>query len=118
MIIGGTGALGTSLTNRWYNDNEIIVFSRNEHKQEAMKRDFPKSLYRIGDVRLKSRNVNIINKKNHFFSRVHVEDIANVLFKSLSNFKSSEIYNISDDKPSSSEEVTLYGVKLLNVDIP
>ena len=69
-------------------------------------------------ARLKSGNVNLINKKNQFFSRIHVEDIANVLFKSLSNFKSSEIYNISDDKPSSSEEVTLYGVKLLNVDIP
>ena len=53
-------------------------------------------------ARLKSGNTNIIN----------------VLFKSLSNFKSSEIYNISDDKPSSSKEVTLYGVKLLNVDIP
>ena len=69
-------------------------------------------------VRLKSGKANVINKKNHFFSRIHVEDIANVLFKSLSNFKSSEIYNISDDKPSSSKEVTLYGVKLLNVDIP
>ena len=69
-------------------------------------------------VRLKSGNTNIINKKNHFFSRIHVEDIANVLFKSLSNFKTGEIYNISDDKPASMEEVTLYGVKLLNVDIP
>ena len=69
-------------------------------------------------VRLKSGNVKLINKKNQFFSRIHVEDIANVLFKSLLNFKSGEIYNISDDKPSSSEEVALYGVKLLNVDIP
>jgi len=69
-------------------------------------------------VRLKSGNVKLINKKNQFFSRIHVEDIANVLFKSLLNFKTGEIYNISDDKPSSSEEVTLYGVKLLNVDIP
>jgi len=69
-------------------------------------------------ARLKSGNTNIINKKNHFFSRIHVEDIANVLFKSLSNFKSSEIYNISDDKPSSSKEVMLYGVKLLNVNTP
>ena len=69
-------------------------------------------------VRLKSGNVKLINKKNQFFSRIHVEDIANVLFKSLLNFKTGEIYNISDDKPSSSEEVALYGVKLLNVDIP
>ena len=51
MIIGGTGALGKSLTNRWYNDNEILIFSRNEHKQEDMKRDFENALYRIGDVK-------------------------------------------------------------------
>jgi len=69
-------------------------------------------------LRLKSGNINIINKKDHFFSRVHVEDIANVLFKSLSNFKAGEIYNISDDKPSSSKEITLYGVKILNLEKP
>lgn len=66
-------------------------------------------------VRLKSGNKNIISKKDHFFSRIHVEDIVNVLFKSLTNFKSGEIFNISDDKPSSSEEVTLYGAKILEV---
>ena len=51
MIIGGTGALGKSLTNRWYEDNDILIFSRNEHKQEDMRRDFPNALYRIGDVK-------------------------------------------------------------------
>jgi len=69
-------------------------------------------------LRLKSGNINIINKQDHFFSRIHVEDIANVLFKSLSNFRSGEIYNISDDRPSSSKEVTLYGVKILNLEKP
>jgi nucleoside-diphosphate-sugar epimerase len=69
-------------------------------------------------VRLKCGNVNLINKKNHFFSRIHVEDIAGILLKSLSIFKSGEIYNISDDKPSTSKEVTLCGVKLLNISMP
>jgi len=69
-------------------------------------------------VRLKSGNINLINKQNQFFSRIQVEDIGCVLFKSLSRFKSGEIYNISDDQPSSSEEVILYGVKLLNIDKP
>jgi len=69
-------------------------------------------------VRLKSGKVNLINKQNHFFSRIHVEDIAEILLKSLSSFKQGEIYNISDDKPSSSEKVTLYGVKLLNINKP
>ena len=69
-------------------------------------------------ARLKSGKAKIVNSKNNFFSRIHVEDIANILFESLSKFKPGEIYNISDDKPSSSEEVTLYGVKLLNMDKP
>ena len=68
--------------------------------------------------RLKSGKAKIVNKQNNFFSRIYVDDIANILFESLSKFKPGEIYNISDDKPSSSEEVTLYGVKLLNMDKP
>ena len=66
-------------------------------------------------VRLKSGDVKLINKRDHYFSRIHVDDIANILFKSLSKFKSGEIYNLSDDKPSSSKEITLYGVKMLNI---
>ena len=66
-------------------------------------------------VRLKSGTAKLINKDDHYFSRIHVEDIANILFKSLSKFKSGEIYNLSDDKPSSLEEMTLHGAKLLNI---
>ena len=51
MIIGGTGALGKQLTERWKSGNDILIFSRNEHKQEEMKRRYPEALYRIGDVK-------------------------------------------------------------------
>ena len=67
-------------------------------------------------IRLKSGGVKLINKKNHYFSRIHVDDISNILFKSLSKFKSGEIYNLSDDKPSTSEDVTLFGAKILNIE--
>jgi len=67
-------------------------------------------------VRLKSGDVKIINKKDHYFSRIHIDDITNILFKSLSKFKSGEIYNLSDDQPSSSKEITLYGAKMLNIE--
>jgi nucleoside-diphosphate-sugar epimerase len=66
-------------------------------------------------VRLKLGDVKLINKRDHYFSRIHIEDIANILFKSLSKFKSGEVYNLSDDKPSSSEEITLFGAKILNI---
>jgi len=69
-------------------------------------------------VRLKSGNVKIINKENHFFSRIHVEDIANILFNSLFTFKSGEVFNISDDMPASSKDVTLFGAKILGIEKP
>jgi nucleoside-diphosphate-sugar epimerase len=68
-------------------------------------------------VHLKSGDVKLINKKNHYFSRIHVDDIANILFKSLSKFKPGEIYNLADDKPSSSKEIALYGAKILNIEV-
>jgi len=93
----------------------------------ANKFDLPLQIFRLSGIysnqyniltRLKSGQVKIINKKNHFFSRVHVEDIANILSNSLTQFKKNEVYNISDDKPAPAEEITMYGVKLLGVDKP
>ena len=68
--------------------------------------------------RIKSGNGSIIRKKNQFFSRIHVEDIANLLFISLNKFKKGEVYNVSDDNPASSEDVMKYGAKILNLPEP
>ena len=91
------------------------------------KNNLPFQIFRLSGIysdqnnplqRLKSGNANLVNKPNHFFSRIHVEDIANILLKSLTNFKSNEIYNISDDKPASSQEVMSYAAKILKTDLP
>ena len=93
----------------------------------AKKQNLPIQIFRLSGIysyesnilkRLKSGDAKIIKKENQFFSRIHVEDIAEVLLKSLGKFKAKEIYNISDDRPASSEEVVLYGSKLLNMDPP
>ena len=57
------------------------------------------------NYKYKKNNSRIIKKKDHKFSRVHLEDISGFLLNSLENFKSGEIYNIADDKPISNEEV-------------
>ncbi len=89
--------------------------------------NFPLQIFRLAGIysnefnilkRLKIGKVQIVDKKNHFFSRIHVEDIANILFKSLNNFKNNEIYNICDDKPASQSEVASFGAKLLNLQQP
>ena len=68
--------------------------------------------------RLIERQAKLIKKENQFFSRIHLEDIANILFFSMDKFKTNEIYNISDDKPTSQEEIISYGSKLLKVKSP
>ena len=96
-------------------------------KSLSSKKNFPLQIFRLAGIysnkfnilkRLQNGNVQIVNKKNHFFSRIHVEDIANILFKSLDNFKNNEIYNISDDKPASQFDVANYGARLLKLDLP
>jgi len=41
LILGGTGALGKTLISKYYNDNEIIVFSRDEHKHYFLTKQYP-----------------------------------------------------------------------------
>ena len=98
-----------------------------EWMQLASKFNLPFQIFRLSGIysnqynilkRLRAGEAKIINKKNHFFSRIHVEDIANVLCNSLNSFKKKEIYNISDNQPASAEEVAMYGVKLLGMDKP
>ncbi len=93
----------------------------------ASKNNLPIQIFRLSGIYSNKRNIlirlklgeqKIVNIKNHFFSRIHLDDIANVLHKSLTNFKSKEVYNISDDKPASLEEVILYGSKLLKIEKP
>ena len=96
-------------------------------KNLSNKKNYPLQIFRLAGIysnefnilkRLKTGKVQIVDKKNHFFSRIHVEDIANILFKSLNNFKNNEIYNICDDKPASQIEVAAYGAKLLKLEKP
>ena len=101
--------------------------AENIWKSLSIKKNFPLQIFRLAGIysnkfnilkRLQNGNVQIVDKKNHFFSRIHVEDIANILFKSLDNFKNNETYNISDDKPASQFDVANYGARLLKLDLP
>jgi nucleoside-diphosphate-sugar epimerase len=57
----------------------------------------------------------VIKKKGHFFSRIHVEDIALAIIKSIYFHTPGEIFNISDDYPCESEIIFEYASKLLNI---
>ena len=105
--------------NRLKAENDWQVFSKENN--------LPLQIFRLSGIyskqnnilkRLKTGQAKIIKKEKHFFSRVHVEDIANILFISLKKFKTNEIFNISDDQPASQEEVAVYGALLLKMNKP
>ena len=100
-------------------ENQWLKFSK--------KNNLPLQIFRLSGIysvhnnilkRLISGQAKIVKKENHFFSRVHIEDIANLLFYSMKKFKNNQIYNVSDDKPASQEEIASYGSKLLRVKTP
>lgn len=51
FITGGAGFLGKNLISRYYNNNEIVMYSRDEAKHYYLKKQFPKIKCVIGDVR-------------------------------------------------------------------
>ena len=68
--------------------------------------------------RLKMGTLKIVEQRNHYFSRIHVEDIAEILMLSLNQFNSGQILNISDDYPCSNEEIAKYAASLMKMNIP
>ena len=121
----------------WVNENSITkpsspngvsrLQAENSWISLSNKKKFPLQIFRLAGIysnefnilkRLLAGTVKIVDKKNHFFSRIHVEDIGNILFKSINNFKNNEIYNICDDKPAPQIEVAAFGAKLLKLEKP
>jgi UDP-glucose 4-epimerase len=58
FITGGAGYLGRNIVKRYYNDNEITIYSRDEAKHYYLKKEFPKINCIIGDV----RNYNLMRR--------------------------------------------------------
>jgi nucleoside-diphosphate-sugar epimerase len=60
----------------------------------------------------------IIVKQGHFFSRIHVEDIVQVLFASIQKLNPGRIYNLADDMPAASYEVNDFAAQLMKINPP
>ena len=68
--------------------------------------------------RLKMGKLQLVEKKNHFFSRIHVEDIAEILTLSLKKIGAGQVFNISDNYPCSNIEIAKYAASLIKINLP
>ncbi len=88
------------------------------------KRGIPLHLFRLPGIygpgrsaidKLINNNKLVVRKKNHYFSRIHVDDIASAILCSMKKVTPGEIYNITDNYPCSAEKVTNYAAELLKI---
>lgn len=93
----------------------------------AKNHQLPLHVFRIAGIygpkrnaltRISQGKAHSIYKENHFFSRIHVEDLVTVLMASIQTPKPISIYNVADDEPAPSHVVDAYASFLLDRPAP
>jgi nucleoside-diphosphate-sugar epimerase len=59
-----------------------------------------------------------VDKPGQAFSRIHVDDIAQVLTASIAQPRPGAVYNVCDDEPAASADVIAHAAELLGVPVP
>ncbi len=122
---------------KWVDENSKLLPSSQRGKQrlKAEKqyllvektKNIPVHIFRLPGIygpkrsifeRISSGNLLRIVKKNHYFSRIHVEDIADVVIKSFKSPTPGEVFNVTDDFPCESEKVVDFACNLLGTNRP
>jgi nucleoside-diphosphate-sugar epimerase len=67
---------------------------------------------------LRTGSAKRVDKPGQVFSRIHVDDLARVLFASMARPRAGAVYNVCDDDPASPEAVVAYAAELLGVPPP
>ncbi|MDX1710792.1 MAG: SDR family oxidoreductase [Rhodovibrionaceae bacterium] len=89
--------------------------------------DTPVHIFRLAGIygpgrsavdQVKAGTARRIDKPGQVFSRIHVEDIANVLEASMARPNPGAVYNVCDDEPAPAEQVTAYAAELLGLEPP
>ncbi|RBI85471.1 SDR family NAD(P)-dependent oxidoreductase [Rhodosalinus halophilus] len=68
--------------------------------------------------RLRAGTARRIVKEGQVFSRIHVDDIAQVLAASIARPNPGAVYNVADDEPAPADEVIAYAAELLGLPVP
>jgi len=131
--LSSTGVYGNH-EGKWVDEQSVSnhVNERNSNRLHveqqwlALFREYniPVHVFRLASIYGPNRNViekilagkdYSIVKKGQYFSRVHVDDIAALLYQSLQHPTPGEIFNVCDDFPAPSDEVDRYAASILQM---
>ena len=89
--------------------------------------DLPMHIFRLAGIygpgrgpfsKVRSGTAKRIIKKGQVFSRIHVDDIAQVLLASLNAPNPGQVYNVCDNDPAPPQDVIGYAAELLGLPLP
>lgn len=89
--------------------------------------DLPLHIFRLAGIygpgrgpfaKVRNKTARRIIKPGQVFSRIHVDDIAQVLYASIKNPQPGAIYNVCDDDAAPPEDVIGYAAQLLGMPMP
>ena len=101
--------------------------ARVEAERQWLQSGLPVHLFRLAGIygpgrgpfeKVRDGTARRIIKPGQYFSRIHVEDIAQVLAASIARPKPGAAYNVCDDEPAPPEDVLSYAAHLLGLPEP
>jgi len=119
LITGGTGSFGNAVLRRYINDdrfNEIRIFSRDEKKQDDMRKNLsnPKVKFYIGDVRDRTSVNQAVKGVDYIFHAAALKQVPSCEFFPIEAVKTNILG--TDNVLSASERYSVKRVVVLSTD--
>ena len=131
IYISSTGVYGNH-SGDWVDENSLLnaksqfdkirIKSEKQWKTFCKKNSLNLNIVRISGIygpqriiKYNKKKLDVVIKKNHYFSRIHVLDAARLISKIILENLNNEIWNLADDFPSSRELFLLEVIKIKNI---
>ena len=131
IYISSTGVYGNH-NGDWVDENSALnaksqfdkvrVKSEKQWKKFCKKNNLNLNIVRISGIygpqrilKFNKKKLDVIIKRNHYFSRIHVLDAARLISKIILQNYNNEIWNLADDFPSSRELFLLEAIKIKKI---
>ena len=89
LVTGGTGSFGQAFVERYHQEHDLTVFSRDEVKQFEMRAEFPDVTYKLGDVRDRQRLGEVMKNIDYVFHAAALKQVPSCEFFPLEAVKTN-----------------------------